>query len=173
VAVRVVAGAQAGHPMMQGRMGRRSGPHPPTSSSGRGVCCCWLGAQNGSLAFTRRCCLVSFISKMISGVAADVSHGVRHLPCARRHSAPPTAARWLKNMFEKCQETDNYSAVVPSDENKGKKENISFLRLADSRDGLRAAYATCAPLYAPRSQRGAQRRLSGLTAKKRLSGFDV
>ena len=109
MAVRVVAGAKAGHRMMQGRMGRRSGPHPPTSSSGRGVCCCWLGAQNGSLAFTRRCCLVSFISKMISGVAADVSHGVRHLPCARRHSAPPTAARWLKNMFEKCQETDNYA----------------------------------------------------------------
>ena len=29
-------------------------------------------------------------------------------------------------MFEKCQETDNYSAVVPSDENKGKKKTYLF-----------------------------------------------
>ena len=31
-------------------------------------------------------------------------------------------------------------------------------RIADSRGGLRGACAVCAPLHAPRSQRGAQRR---------------
>ena len=39
-------------------------------------------------------------------------------------------------------------------------------QLADSRDGLRGACAAHAPTHAPRSPRGAQRRQSGLTAKK-------